>query len=395
MGDSGLRGLGRAVVRRRDEVATGTVLVVGQLTVWTTEPVHGSAAYNAAVAAAAALTLAWRRRAPLGSVVAFVLAYCLPQAVAAHDLHFYTGPALLVVLTTSAAWYLRGPRGVVALVVALTGLAVLEYPLPEMRTWDRLADALWLVFPWGLMRVLRARDDRVRRLAGELAVLEATEEVRRREAVAAERARIARDLHDVVAHTTSVMVIQVGAARMRHEAGETDIGEQLLMAEATGRQAVGELRRLLDVLRSWPEDDAAVDTGVAPEPPQPSLDELGRLVDTYRAAGLDVELSVEPPAEMPLGVQVSAYRIVQEALTNSLRHGGGRPVTVHVEARADEVAIEVADRGPGARVPAAVDDGYGLVGMAERARLLGGSLDAGPNALGGWTVAAHLPGGAT
>jgi len=383
--------------RYRDEVAAALFLVLGQATVWTASPggdtlLHGSRAWNAVVLAATALPLAWRRSAPAGALVAGSAAFCLTQAVALHGLPFYTGVVPLMVLAASAGWYARGPRGVLAIAFAIAGLLVLEWAEPTYRLLDRLPDIPWLLVPWGAMRALRARDDRVRRLAGELAVLEASHEAQRRQVVAAERARIARDLHDVVAHATSVMVIQVGAARMRHAAGEQDIAEQLAVAESTGRQAIAELRRLLDVLRTWPESGQA-DRPDGPEPPQPRLGELDGLVASYRAAGLRVDAECCVPDDVPLGVQVSAYRIVQEALTNSLRHGAGRPVTVRVARDETGVVLEVTDRGgaTGDAAGAGLGGGQGLVGMAERARLLGGTVSAGPNLDGGWTVLATLP----
>jgi signal transduction histidine kinase len=379
--------------RRRDQLAALVMLALGQLMVWTVPPggdtlLHGSRAWNAVVLVGTALPLARRRRAPLGAVVAAVVAQCGTYLVARHGIEFL-GFVPMLVLTSSAGWHLRGRRSWTALGLALAGLAALEVSEPTMHQPENLLDALWLAVPWGLLRALRTREEGVRRLARELATVEATQEARRREVVAAERARIARDLHDVVAHATSVMVIQVGAARMRHAAGERDIGAQLAAAESTGRQAIAELRRLLDVLRAWPESAGQPEQGAPP--PQPRLEQLGALVDSYRAAGLRVELTT-CAGEVPLGVQVSAYRIVQEALTNSLRHGAGRPVTVRVGVEAGDLVVEVTDRAPASgRHEASLSGGQGLVGMAERARLLGGSVTAGPNDLGGWTVAARLP----
>lgn len=382
--------------RGRDELAALLMVAFGQLMVWNAAPggdtlLHGSRAWNAVVLAAGAVPLARRRRAPFGAVVASVLALCGSHLVARHGVEFF-GFVPMLILTASAGWYLHGRRSWVALALALAGTVALEAPEPTLRHPERLLDALWFVVPWGLLGALHAREERVSRLAGELAVVEATEEARRREVVAAERARIARDLHDVVAHATSVMVIQVGAARMRHAAGETDVAAQLAAAEATGRQALAELRRLLDVLRAWPDAAAASDPA-PPEPPQPRLAELDALIDSYRAAGLLVDVDACLPEEVALGVQVSVYRIVQEALTNSLRHGAGRPVSVSVRAEGDDVVVEVSDSGAagGAAERGRLGGGHGLVGMAERARLLGGTVSAGPNFLGGWTVLARLP----
>jgi len=398
--------LGRFVTRRRDELAAITMVAVGQATVWTVSPggdtlLHGSRPWNAIVLAATDATLAWRRRAPLGAVVAAIAAFCVTHLVVPHGIPFLCGFVPLLVLTASAGWHLRDWRGVAALVVALIGVGCAELTEPELHHPEHLADALWFIVPWSLLRALRARDERMRRLATELA----DQEARRRDVVAAERSRIARDLHDIVAHATSVMVIQVGAARMRHIAGEADITGELLAAEGTGRQALVELRRLLDVLREWPEDAPAkassgddadpLDRQPA-QPPQPSLAELGALADSYRSAGLNASVETPTPGQVPLGVQVSAYRIVQEALTNSLRHGAGRPVAVTVGLDGDDLVVDVTDREPAVlpQRPAPgpeLINGHGLIGMAERARLLGGKVTAGPNHSGGWTVHARLP----
>jgi signal transduction histidine kinase len=210
-------------------------------------------------------------------------------------------------------------------------------------------------------------------------------ELRAREAVADERARIARELHDVVAHDVSVMVVQAqGAARVL-EGEQPQVRQALAAIEATGREAVDEMRRLLGVLRRS-DDELAV-------APQPSLGQLEALVAGVRDAGLPVELEVVgEPRTLPPGVDLSAYRIVQEALTNALKHAGPARARVVVRYEADAVALEVSDDGPG--VAEAVGTGHGLVGMRERVALYGGDLEAGESREGGWALRARLPLGA-
>ncbi|HYN31324.1 MAG TPA: histidine kinase [Ilumatobacteraceae bacterium] len=199
--------------------------------------------------------------------------------------------------------------------------------------------------------------------------------------VAAERTRIARDLHDVVAHSVSVMVIQAAAARRNLEAAPESAAEALEAIEATGRQTMTELRAILGVLRADSVDPALT--------PQPSLAGLDALTTGDE---LPVELTVEGDLRtVPESVSVTSYRLVQEALTNVRRHAGtANSVTVGVVVGQRDVTIEVADNGRGAGV-AASPDGFGIIGMRERVAAVGGTVEAGPRPGGGWRVRAVLP----
>ena len=204
-----------------------------------------------------------------------------------------------------------------------------------------------------------------------------------RRAVAEERERIARELHDVLAHNVSVIVVQAAAAGDVFDARPEQAREALRAIEASGRVALAELRRLLAVVRPDGEGDLTQ--------PQPGLDQLDALVASMRAVGLAVELrrEGERPA-LSAGLELSAYRIVQEALTNTLRHAGATRADVTVRYAPDGVTLEVIDNGTSApRTNGAA--GQGIVGMRERAALLGGSVEAGPAPWGGFQVRAHLP----
>ncbi|MBI5103432.1 MAG: sensor histidine kinase [Solirubrobacterales bacterium] len=217
--------------------------------------------------------------------------------------------------------------------------------------------------------------DRAERLAHE-------QEARAAAAVEQERRRIARELHDVVAHTLSVMVVQAGAARRTLDRDPARAEEALATVEDTGRAALGELRRLLGFVG---DGEAG-----APMAPQPTLAELPALVRRAREAGLEAELVVEgEPAPVSAGEEVAAYRIVQEALTNAIKHAGpGTRATVVLRWAGDHLELEVRDRGgASAALPAG---GHGLTGMRERAALYGGTVEAGPED-GGFVVRAHLP----
>ncbi|MFE2948464.1 sensor histidine kinase, partial [Embleya sp. NPDC059267] len=201
---------------------------------------------------------------------------------------------------------------------------------------------------------------------------------------AAERARIARELHDVVAHNVSVMVVQADGAAYALDAAPELTREALGTISATGREALAEMRRLLGVLRSQSEGDAYV--------PQPGVEQLEDLLERVRSAGLPVDLTVEGvPVELSQGVALTVYRIVQEALTNTRKHGGpDAKARVRLRYLGEDVELDVGDDGRGAAAPGD-GMGHGLVGMCERVALFGGHLETGPRPDGGWRVRARLP----
>jgi signal transduction histidine kinase len=239
---------------------------------------------------------------------------------------------------------------------------------------------------WLAGRTVRQREVHARVVEERSAAQDRERAANARATAAEERARIARELHDVLSHSVSVMVVQAGAERMALGSDRAATGETLEAIERTGRQALGEMRRLLGMLRVGGEPLAHT--------PQPTLRELDELVAQVREAGLSVELEVEgEPAALPLGVAVSAYRIVQEALTNVLKHAGPARARVVVRYTSRELELEIADDGRGAAE--AGDAGHGLVGMRERVALYGGDLDAGTRNGGGFVVRARLPLAAT
>jgi signal transduction histidine kinase len=213
-------------------------------------------------------------------------------------------------------------------------------------------------------------------------------ELQAQAAVAVERGRIARELHDVVAHNVSMMVVQAGAAGRVLDGDQPDVRNALEVIAATGRETVDEMRTLLGVLRS--ED------GQAALKPQPGLADLEQLIDGVREAGLPVTLRIEGvPRPLPAALDLSAYRIVQEALTNTVKHAGPARAEVTVRYEDGQVALKIADSGHGPDgVPGPLTGrgtGHGLVGMRERAAMLGGDLEAAPTDGGGFTVRARLP----
>jgi signal transduction histidine kinase len=239
----------------------------------------------------------------------------------------------------------------------------------------------------GVTAVVWLRGDAVR---SALVEAERQRELRARQAVADERTRIARELHDVVSQALGVIVMQAGGAGSVPVLEEPDAKAVLATIEQTGRQAFAEMRRLVGVLR---DDDEA-----AALAPQPTVGEIPALLARLASAGLDVDLEVEGTRrEAPAGVELSAYRIVQEALTNTLKHSGAGRARVRLSWSQDHLEVEVSDDGPvaGVAVPPPVTQpdsgGKGLVGMRERVMLFGGELEAGFRPDGGYRVAARLP----
>ena len=253
--------------------------------------------------------------------------------------------------------------------------------IPEAISPDHKSSSVYLftlVTAIVMLLVRRVLGDRDRRLR----LAERERDLVAREAVVEERARIARELHDAIAHDVSLMVMQAGAERRVLDGDSTSTSEVLQTIEQVGRGALTEMRRLVGMLRSNDGDQLA---------PQPSLADLPRLVGQVTEAGLPVELEViGDRRELPLGIELSAYRIVQEALTNALRHAGDARATVRVRYGPDQLELEVVDDGAGDAEPVA-SGGHGLVGMRERVALYGGKFDAGRKGDRGFTVRVVLP----
>jgi signal transduction histidine kinase len=226
---------------------------------------------------------------------------------------------------------------------------------------------------------LRSRRAYVSAIEEKAARLERERETEAQRAAAEEQARIARELHDVIAHALSVIVVQAGAADDAFEFDPLRAREPIRAVDRAARAALADLRRVLGIVQ---------DAGSYA--PQPSLGELDRLVESVRATGLDVELEIDGPRQaLPAAVDLSAYRIVQEALTNSLKHAGAQRIRIRVR-YGDDLQLEVRDDGVGATT-STNGTGNGIVGMRERVALLGGRFDAGPEAGGGYRVAAAIP----
>jgi signal transduction histidine kinase len=276
----------------------------------------------------------------------------------------------------------RGLQARVGLVIVLAGAAVVVYNDPTEGPADLVFTPALFVVAWLVGYALRERV--VRSEAAEERALRAERERESaaRVAVAEERARMARELHDVVAHAVSVMVLQVGAVRHRMPAASEE-EEALRNVEQAGRTALAEMRRLLGALR---QGDGPLELT-----PGPGLDDLQTLAGDVRAAGLDVRLHREgEPVDLPRSLDLSAYRIVQEGLTNALKHSGGRRADVTVAFASGQLRLEVRDDGPGGF---AQSDGFGhgLIGIGERVKAYGGDMSAFVATSGGFVLRASLP----
>jgi signal transduction histidine kinase len=344
-------------------------------------------AWWVAAGIAAAVLVLVRRRAPFAilcaysaaNVAAFVL---MPQTAAAWQ--FYTQLVLLFTLLSEVR-----PGSVkvgVGLVATAAYVASMMTSMTLPLGWGDIAVAL-------VMTAIAAGAGMAVRRHRLLAVqAEERGELLAREAVSEERARIARELHDIVAHSVSVMTMQTGGVRLMLREDQNREREVLATIEETGRGAVNELQRMLGLLRGPHADGLS---------PQPGLDRLDELLEQVRGAGLDVTLDVRGDhVPLPAGLDLSAYRIVQEALTNTLKHAGPTDVAVTIAYHPRELRLEVVDRGPrdgrpgpgrGRRPGKEPVGGHGLVGMRERVALFRGSLTAGPLRAGGFGVRAALP----
>jgi signal transduction histidine kinase len=365
--------------------------VLFQLEVWTIDPSHppgdvGSEVFSSrerALGAAAGLlfvvSLGWRRRAPL-----VVLALAIATSIVANAVVVLeattTGAVALAITAYSVGAHTEERRawiGVVG-VAAMIGAEVAE----QFSLGDVLFVGMILGGAWLAGRAMRYRRERERVLERLTVDLEREREEKARAAVAEERVRIARELHDVVAHAISVIVLQARGGRRSLATDPDETREALDTIEATGSEALAEMRRLLGMLRRDDEQIALA--------PQPSLRHLDALAAQIREAGLPVDLSIQgEPIELPPGVDLSAYRIVQEALTNALKHAGPATARVLVRYGKDDLELEITDTG---RAASASDgEGHGLVGMRERVSLYGGNIEAGPRDGGGFAVKARLP----
>jgi signal transduction histidine kinase len=370
-----------------DSLLAATLAVAALAEIWLADSWAVRRWEATALALLMCLGLAARRRAPLVAlgVVAGLSLVVFIDAPPSGSQDSVAHLVLLLIICYSAGAYTAGTGAVVAgaVVFGLATTIAITDPDPGLALGDLAFFVLVLGTPWAAGVGIRRRRASEGRLERRAVVLERDREQRAREAVAEERARIARELHDVVAHGISVMTLQAqGGARVLDSEPE-ESRRAFAAIELTGRRSLAEMRRLVGMLR---RDDHEL-----PLSPQPSLAELDQLLEQVRSAGLPVEIVREGnPGALPPGIDLSAFRIVQEALTNALKHAGPTEAKVLVRYGDHDLEIEVGDSGQGAPVDDA-DGGHGLVGMRERVSVFGGELQAGARPEGGYLLRVRLP----
>ena len=367
------------------------VLVVAGLGLWLGNTVawpakkggpEGPLWFDVLVIVLATTPLLLRRRYPFGCLVAIGIVIAGSSFVDGRLASPFV--AFLFGLVLSVLFGMRPDRkhSVGGLAFILVVGTIVTYNDPTGVGGDYLWTSITFIVAWTVGFAVGGKHREVDEAKERAAQAEREREERALRAVADERARIARELHDVVGHSVSVMTVQAAAVRRLVEADQEPIRQALVVVEETGRQALAEMRRMVGVLRH-PEEAPAL-------APQPSLEQIEKLVEHTRDAGLPVELRIEgEPVQLPAGVDLTAYRFVQEGLTNAVKHA--RADKAEVVVRYDDGHVELTVTDDGCGDGAGQGSGHGLVGMRERISVYGGELEAGPQPDGGFRIRARLP----
>jgi signal transduction histidine kinase len=362
----------------RGDLVLAVVLAIAALTQAAVSPI-ASVQLAVVIALLTTAPVALRRTRPIVAALVTTAAGLIPS-----NGYVYVGYVVSFIVFYSVAVYVPQWRRVVAVVAAGVVFAVLGSAIHGAVFGDYFGALSAVVAPAVVGRFVRYQREQSRRLQELTGQLERERELNVARAVADERARIARELHDVVAHTISVVAIQADAAEAALDADPARARGPLQTIRRSATEALTEMRRLLAVLRAdEPSGELA---------PSPGLERLPALIDRVRTAGVDVTLEVTGvPRAVPASLDLSAYRIVQEALTNVGKHATGAPASVVLDWGQDALAVEI--RNPGANLEGADTNGsgHGLIGMRERVRMLGGEFNAGPPTGGGFVVSALLP----
>ncbi len=362
-------------------VITVTASAIGDNQDFTLASIGDQPAGAIVLLALAAGVLWWRRSRPIG-VTTIVLAFMIAWALAGYG----DGQELaLVVAGYSVGRYTTNHDRSLATVVAIAAVSIIGSVADSSQRVDIVPALILTALPWYIGRLIRNRGDYLTLLQERAIRLEAEQHARARQAVADERSRIARELHDVVAHQVSMMTVQAGAAKTVARDDLDAAVEAMGDVERAGRQALGELRHLLGVLRPDSADPDHLG-------PQPGLSDIPALVNELTRTGAGVALSfTDLPDHTSAAVDLSAYRIVQESLTNIIKHAGPNPTVEIAVALDDNTLVIDITNTTGAITPSLPASGYGIAGMRERATLLGGTLTAAPQPPDHYRVYARLP----
>jgi signal transduction histidine kinase len=344
---------------------------------------YGSAYAVTVCTAAATAAVALRRRAPLLCAISVAGAVAAPELFTTLTITLWGDFVPLLIAAYAVARYAAGRRAWFGVGVLAGAIVVIMVRVPSIGTGSNIPFSF---VPFVLVLVAarwqRRQEARHQETGRRALALEAEREASIQAALAEERGRIARELHDIIAHSVSLMVVQAGAADDLLDRSPLEARAPLRSVQETGRQAVAELGRLLGLLRSAASEAKA-------RAPQPGVNDLSELVAQVRRAGLDVDLVVAgQERSLSPGLELTIYRIVQEALTNTLKHSGGARAEISVTY--DDRGVRVMARDDG-RAPNRDGLGHGLIGMRERVALYGGSLRAGPSSGGGFEVESWLP----
>lgn len=347
---------------------------------------RGPAGVNAAFLVAVCLPLVVRRRRPVLALAGVFVIQAVWVGAYYHGSHQPPFEPFAAGVVACFGLGLHADRRGLRAGLAVFGLLVVATAIVLAVGGSTVGDALPVLIWWGaaigIGRGLRERQALVELLRERSARLERDRERDMADAALEERARIARELHDVIAHAVSLMVVQASAERRLLAADQQRTADTLETIETSGREALGELRRLLGVLRASGSERLA---------PQPGLDALPDLLEEGRRGGHEISLDVQgEPVRLPAGLDLTAYRILQEGLTNVRKHAPGAAVEINLRWRAAELEIELADDGPGPPADAN-GSGHGLIGMRERVGLYGGTVTAAPAADTGFRILARLP----
>jgi signal transduction histidine kinase len=371
--------------RLLDRLFVAVLVGAGWVNVLTASDRQGSVVLNLLVISVMGLSLLWRRDKPFVPVVVCGIGMPLSAAVLTAPPYIFVSIAMIATASYSAGAHLERRQSVCGLALVVLSLTTVVLIFDPMDWFFPIT--IFGIVPWLAGRTIRNHTMLARELAEKAELAEHAREEEERRAIVSERSRIARELHDVLAHNLSVMVVQAGGARRIVEKRPEQAVQVADLIERTGREALAELRHLFGPVHHGEGEDLHGPVGI---------DRVEELAARARAAGLSVHVHVEGQrVPLPAGVDLTAYRVVQEALTNTLKHGGRAQASVTVSYEPNEVVLSIEDDGVGAADARAelgeLGGGHGLVGMRERVELYGGLLQVGSRPGGGFAVRARLP----